>query len=70
MGVWRSLRIEYPGAFYLGIQRSAVSQMSRRFAETVKGNQELRKVLSKTEKEDFLNVAAWPHARLLGFYST
>jgi putative transposase len=43
---------------YFGMQRSAVSQLSRRFAEAVKGNQELRKVLSNIEKEDLLNVAA------------
>jgi hypothetical protein len=40
------------------MQRSEISQLSRRFAETIKGNQELRKVLSKMEKEDLLNVAA------------
>ena len=43
---------------YFGMQRSAISQLSRRFAETIKGNQELRKVLGKIEKEDLLNVAA------------
>ena len=42
---------------YFGMQRSAISQLSRRFAETVEGNQELRKVLSNIEK-DLLNVAA------------
>ncbi len=43
---------------YFGMQRSAISQLSRRFAETVKGNQEIRKVLSKIETESLLNVAA------------
>lgn len=43
---------------YFGMQRSAVSQLSRRFVETIKGDQELRKVLSNIEKEDLLNVAA------------
>jgi len=43
---------------YLGMQRSAISQLSRRFAETIKANQELRKVLGKIEKESLLNVAA------------
>jgi REP element-mobilizing transposase RayT len=43
---------------YFGMQRSAISQSSRRFAETIKGDQELRKVLSNIEKEDLLNVAA------------
>jgi REP element-mobilizing transposase RayT len=42
---------------YFGMQRSAISQLSRRFAETMKGNQELRKVLSNIEKEELLNVA-------------
>jgi REP element-mobilizing transposase RayT len=43
---------------YFGMQRSAISQLSRRFGETIKGNQELRKVLTKIEKGDLLNVAA------------
>jgi putative transposase len=43
---------------YFGMQRSAISQLGRRFAEAVKGNQELRKVLSNIEKESLLNVAA------------
>ena len=43
---------------YFRMQRSAISQLSRRFAKTIKGNQELRKVLSNIEKGDLLNVAA------------
>ena len=43
---------------YFGMQRSAISQLSRRFGKTIKGNQELRKVLSNIEKEDLLIVAA------------
>ncbi len=43
---------------YFGKQRSAISQLSRRFAETIKGDKELRKVVSDIEKEDLLNVAA------------
>lgn len=43
---------------YFGMQRSAISQLGRRFGEAVKGNQELRKVLSNIEKEDLLNIAA------------
>ena len=43
---------------YFGMQSSAISQLSRRFGETIKGNQELQKVLSNIEKEDLLNVAA------------
>jgi REP element-mobilizing transposase RayT len=43
---------------YFGMQRSAISQLSRRFAETIEGNQELRKVLNNIEKDDLLNVAA------------
>jgi len=42
---------------YFGMQRSAISQLSRRFGETLKGNQELRKVLTNIEKEGLLNVA-------------
>jgi REP element-mobilizing transposase RayT len=42
---------------YFGMQGSAISQLSRRFAETIKGNRELRKVLGKIEKEELLNVA-------------
>ena len=43
---------------YFGMHRSANNQLSRRFAETVKGNQELRTVLSKIEEGDLLNIAA------------
>ncbi len=43
---------------YFGMQRSAISQLSRRFAETIKGDKELRGVVSGIEKEDLLNVAA------------
>jgi len=43
---------------YFGMQRGAISQLSRRFAEAIEGNHELRKVLSSLEKEDLLNVAA------------
>ncbi len=42
---------------YFGMQRSAISQLSRRFSETVKGNQELREVLGRIEREELLNVA-------------
>ena len=35
---------------YFGMQGSAISQLSRRFVETLKGNQELRKVLAKMRK--------------------
>ena len=40
------------------MQRSAISQLSRRFAATIEGDQELRKVLSKIGEGDLLNVAA------------
>jgi len=43
---------------YFGMQRSAISQLSRRFGETIKGDLELRKLLSNVEKEGLLNVAA------------
>ncbi len=42
---------------HFGMEGSAVSQLSRRFAETMKGDLELRKLLNKIEKEDMLNVA-------------
>jgi hypothetical protein len=42
------------------MQRSAISQLSRRFEETIKGDQELRKVLNSMEKEGLLNDAACP----------
>ncbi|MBM4348937.1 MAG: hypothetical protein FJ106_03515 [Deltaproteobacteria bacterium] len=43
---------------YFGMQRSAISQLSRRFAEVIEGSQELRRVLNRIEKEGLLNVAA------------
>jgi hypothetical protein len=42
---------------YFGMQRSGISQSSRRFVETIKRNQELRQVLGKIEKKELLNVA-------------
>jgi hypothetical protein len=39
------------------MEGGVVSQLSRRFAETIKGNQEIRKVLGRIEKEGLLNVA-------------
>jgi len=42
---------------YFGMQRSAISQLSRRFAETIEGSSELKKLLSNIEKEGLLNVA-------------
>lgn len=42
---------------YFGMQRSAISQLSRRFAETIEGSSELKKLLSSIEKEGLLNVA-------------
>lgn len=42
---------------YFGMQRSAVSQLSRRFAASIEGNRELRRVLDRIEKEELLNVA-------------
>ena len=43
---------------YFGMKGSTISQLSRRFLETVKGDKELRKVVSNIEKEGLLNVAA------------
>ncbi len=39
------------------MQRSVVSQLSRRFAESIEGNQELKMVLDRIEKGELLNVA-------------
>jgi len=39
---------------YFGMQRSAVSQLSRRFKETIKGDQELSKILSKIVQEELM----------------
>ena len=43
---------------YFGMQRSAISQLSRRFKETIKSDKELGRILDKIEKEGLLNVAA------------
>jgi len=43
---------------YFGMQRSAISQLSRRFGETIKDDKELRGVVSGIEKEGLLNAAA------------
>jgi len=43
---------------YFGMQRSAISQLSRRSGKTIKGDQKLRKVLDNIEKEGLLNAAA------------
>jgi hypothetical protein len=43
---------------HFGMERSAISQLSRRFGATIKGDKELRKVVSSIEKEGLLNVAA------------
>jgi hypothetical protein len=37
---------------YFGKQRSAISQLSRRFEGAIKGDQESRRVLIKVEKAD------------------
>jgi len=42
---------------YFGKQRSAISQLSRRFKETIKSDKELGRILDKIEKEGLLNVA-------------
>jgi hypothetical protein len=38
------------------MKESVVSQLSKRFGETIKGNKDLLEVLSKKEKEGLLNV--------------
>ena len=39
---------------YFGVQRSAVSQLSGRFAGSIEGNRELGMVLDRVEKEGFV----------------
>ena len=41
---------------YFGMKGSAVSQLSRRFEERIKGDKELRRVLEKIQREGLLNV--------------
>jgi hypothetical protein len=41
---------------YFGMKGSGVSQVSRRFKETIKGDKELGRILRKIKKEDSLNV--------------
>ena len=41
---------------YLGMKGSPVSQLSRRFKETIKGDRELGRILGKIKEEGLLNV--------------
>ena len=41
---------------YFGMRGSAISQLSRRFKETIKGDRELGGILRKVKKEGFLNA--------------
>ena len=49
------MRLEEIGAHF-GMKGSAVSQLSRRFEERIKGDKELRRVLDKIKEESLLNV--------------
>lgn len=41
---------------YFGMEGSAISQLSRRFKETIKGDKELGGILSKIKEEGLLIV--------------
>jgi chromosomal replication initiation ATPase DnaA len=41
---------------YFGMKSGAISQLSRRFKETIKGDKELGRILRKIEEEGLLNV--------------
>jgi hypothetical protein len=41
---------------HFGMKGSAISQLRRRFKETLKGDKELRGILGKIKREGFLNV--------------
>jgi hypothetical protein len=41
---------------YLGMKGSAISQLSRRFKETIEGDKELGGILCKIKQEGLLNV--------------
>ncbi len=49
------MRLDEIGA-YFGMKGSAISQLSRRVNEMVKGNRELGRILGKVKKEGLLNV--------------
>ncbi len=49
------MRLEEIGVWF-GMKGGAVSQLSRRFKETIKRDKELRRILDKIEREGLLNV--------------
>jgi hypothetical protein len=49
------MRLEEIGA-YFGMRGSAISQLSRRFGETIKEDRGLRGILDKIKREALLNV--------------
>jgi REP element-mobilizing transposase RayT len=49
------LRLDEIGA-YFGMKGSAISQLSRRFKETIKGDRELGETLNEIKRENLLNV--------------
>lgn len=52
---YSGMRLDEIGA-YFGMRGSAISQASRRFKETLKGDRELGRILSKIKSEGLLNV--------------
>ena len=52
---YSGMRLDEIGA-YFGMRGSAISQASRRFNETLKGDRELGRILSKIKSEGLLNV--------------
>jgi hypothetical protein len=50
------LRLDEVGAYFFRMKGNAVSQLSRRFKETIKEDKKLGGILSKIEKESLLNV--------------
>lgn len=52
---YSGMRLDEIGA-YFGMKGSAVSQLSGRFKETIKGDKELGRILIKIEEEGLLNV--------------
>ncbi len=52
---YSGMRLEEIGACF-GMTSSAISQLSRRFKETIRGHKELGRILSKIKEEGLLNV--------------
>src|SRR4030042_1692045 len=52
---YSGMRLEEIGT-YFGMKNGAISQLSRRFKETIKGDKELGRIISKIKEEGLLNV--------------